>query len=342
MNTRSMTNLLSLLFAFTVVVAACGDSGDAGSDSGSGDGSSSSGDLEGNIFISGSSTVEPISIKVAESFEDVESGVIVDVEGPGTGDGFLKFCAGESDISDASRTIKDEEAAQCEENGIEYVELRVGIDGISVVTSTENTAIEGLNFADLYALVGPESEGFETWADGNSIAAELGSASTLPDADLLITAPGSESGTYDSFIEIVLEDFADERGQDATTRTDYSSAGDDNTIVTNIGANPTSFGWVGFAFADLNRDSLRLIPIAEGTGTDYVDPTPETIASGEYPISRALYIYVSKNRLDESPALAAFVDHYMSVGLDESVAAADYVTLDDAAKAETRAAWDGR
>ena len=346
------TTLASVVFALALAAGACGsddsetDAGANGTDettttAAEADGEAM-GDLSGNVFISGSSTVEPISIKVAESFESVAPGVVVDVEGPGTGDGFKKFCAGESDISDASRAIKDEEAQACADAGIEYVELRVGIDGISVVTSPENEALSCLNFADLYALVGPESEGFGKWSDAQDIATELGSATVFPDADLLITAPGTESGTYDSFIEIALADMAEERGTDETTRTDYSSAADDNTIVTNVAANPTSFGWVGFAFADLSRDSLKLLSISEGSGTECVEPTAETIASGEYPISRSLYIYVSKNKLAESPALEAYVDHYVTVGLDESVAAADYVALDDDAKAETRAAWEGR
>ncbi len=351
--------ITSLLAALALTAAACGSDSDSGEDAAddttetatdgatTDEGSDGAAgevdeDLEGSIFISGSSTVEPISIKVAESFESIAPGVVVDVEGPGTGDGFVKFCAGESDISDASRAIKDEEAATCAEAGIEYIELLVAIDGISVVTSPENEAVSCLNFPDLYALVGPESEGFEKWSDGQAIATDLGSSTELPDADLLVTAPGTESGTYDSFIEIALADAAEAREQDETTRTDYSSAADDNTIVTNIAANPTSFGWVGFAFADLNRDSIKLIPIAAEPGGDCVDPTPETIASGEYPIARPLYIYVNKAKLDESPALEAYVEHYVTVGLDESVAAADYVELGDDAKAETMAAWEGR
>ncbi len=351
--------ITSLLAALALTAAACGSDSDTATDAGdtetteagtettdaeeSGDDADAGADmseLSGSVFISGSSTVEPISIRVAESFESVAPDVIVDVEGPGTGDGFKKFCEGESDISDASRPIKDEEAEVCAEAGIEFIELRVAIDGISVVTSPENEAVACLNFVDLYALVGPESEGFSKWSDGQTIATELGSDTVLPDADLLVTAPGAESGTYDSFIEIVLEDSAETREQEATTRTDYSSSADDNTIVSNVAANPTSFGWVGFAFADLNRDSLKLIPIASEPGGDCIDPTVETIASGEYPISRSLYIYVSKNKLAENPALAAYVDHYVTVGLDESAAEADYVELGDDAKAETRAAWD--
>lgn len=336
--------LLSLVVGATLVAAACGSS----SDDSAGSSSEGSG-VEGSVFISGSSTVEPISIKVAESFEDLEPGVIVDVEGPGTGDGFKKFCAGESDISDASRTIKDAEAEACAAAGIEYIELRVGIDGIAVLTNPNND-IACLNFADLYALVGPEAEGISNWNDAAAVAGELGSTTTFPEGELLITAPGAESGTYDSFIEIALEKIGDARfeagaiteDQAATTRTDYSSAADDNVIISNIGADDTSFGWVGFAFAAENTDSVRTISISKDVDGECVEANPETIASGEYPISRSLYIYVNSAKLAESPALGAYVDHYMTVGLDSLVAEADYVALDDAAKAETRAAWDSK
>ncbi|MEZ5342726.1 MAG: substrate-binding domain-containing protein [Acidimicrobiales bacterium] len=342
-NPRSTAKLLAVIATTTLIAAACGSSADTSSTGGESTG------VEGEIFISGSSTVEPISIKVAESFEDIEPGVIVDVEGPGTGDGFKKFCAGESDISDASRQIKDAEAEACAAAGIEYIELRIGIDGIAVLTNPNND-IACLNFADLYAMVGPEAEGLKNWSDAATVAGELGSTTAFPDGELLITAPGAESGTYDSFIEIALEKMGEARAAEgaiaedaaATTRTDYSSAADDNVIVTNIAADDTSFGWVGFAFADENADTVRAIPIAKDVDGPCVEATPETIASGEYPISRSLYIYVNKAKLDESPALAAYVDHYMTVGLDSLVSAADYVSLDDAAKAETRAAWDSK
>lgn len=334
------TKIIALIAAGGMVMAACG-SDSSGESGGSG--------AEGSVFISGSSTVEPISIKVAESFEDVAPDVIVDVEGPGTGDGFKKFCAGESDISDASRQIKDVEAELCADAGIEYIELRVGIDGIAVLTNPNND-IACLNFADLYALVGPEAEGLDNWSDAAAVAAELGSDTAFPDGELLITAPGAESGTYDSFIEIALEKTGEARFEAgaieedaaATTRTDYSSAADDNVIITNIGADDTSFGWVGFAFAVENADTVRTIPIAKETGGDCVEATPATIASGEYPISRSLYIYVNSAKLAENEGLAAYVDHYMTVGLDTLVADAGYVTLGNDAKEETRATWDSK
>lgn len=348
MSFRSPLNLAAILFALAVLGAACGDSddtataADAGSGTTSGDAGQDTSQLSGDIFITGSSTVEPISIRVAESFEEVAPDVVVDVEGPGTGDGFLKFCNGEADISDASRPIKDEEAQTCADNGIDFVELQVAIDGIAVVTSPENDAVECLSFADLYALVGPESEGFDQWADAQAIASELGSQVQFPAAPLDLTAPGTESGTYDSFIEIVLAGPAEEREQEETTRTDYSSAADDNVIVTNVAANATSLGWVGYAFYEENRDSLEAIAISEEPGGECVEPTAETIASGQYPISRPLFIYVSKPALEDNPALAGYVEHYLSQGLDEAVSEAGYVTLDESAKEATRTAWSSR
>ncbi|MGF1600021.1 MAG: substrate-binding domain-containing protein [Acidimicrobiales bacterium] len=305
------------------------------------DGEAGGGGAEGEVVVSGSSTVEPIAVAVAEDFATVEPGVNVSVSGPGTGDGFLLFCSGETDVSDASRPIKDEEAANCEENGINYVELKVAIDGMAVMTSAENDAVACLSFPELYALVGPESTGFQNWSDANAIAGELGAEGALPDADLVISAPGTESGTYDSFVEIVLEGIAEERGQEATTRPDYSSAADDNVIIETISSNPTSFGWVGFAFAE-EASGVRMLPISAEVGGDCIEPTPETIASNEYPIARDLFIYVNSDRAAENPGLVAYIDHFMTFGLDEAATNVGYVGLTDDSKAESRAAWDGR
>ena len=245
--------IASLVLTMALFAVACGDSDDVSdgvaddakvttsTDSGVNNDSGSTADpedLEGEIFISGSSTVEPISVRVAELFEDVAPGVFIDVEGPGTGDGFKKFCAGETDISDASRQIKNAEAQDCAAAGIEFTEILVGIDGIGVMTSENNTAVECLTFDDLYGLIGPESDGVNSWADANDIT-----ATGLPDAPLTIFGPGEESGTYDSFIEIVLEDLAEERGQEASTRATYSPSADDNVILSGIQSSDTSLGW---------------------------------------------------------------------------------------------------
>ncbi len=329
------TRAVALLIGVALVAGACGGgtSGDAGTSGGRDGGAGVSGD----IFISGSSTVEPISVRVAELFEDVAPDVTIDVEGPGTGDGFKRFCDGETDISDASRSIKDAEKQTCADNGVtDIIELKIGIDGIGIMTNEANDAVSCLTFLDLYALIGPEAEGTRTWAEA---ASRVEGTSDLPDVPLEIFGPGEESGTFDSFIEIVIADIAEQRGQEATTRTDYNPSADDNVILQGIQSADTTLGWVGFAFAD-QAPGVKLIDVDGGQGC--VPATPETIASGDYPISRPLYIYVNGDKLADDPALAAFVDFYMDAGLDEAVAEVDYVELDEAAKAETRARWDAR
>jgi len=311
------------------------------------------GDLSGSIFVSGSSTVEPISIAVGNAFADLAPSVAVTVEGPGTGDGFAKFCNGETDISDASRAIKAEEAENCAANGIEFIELIVAVDGLSVITSAENEAIECLSFVDLYALLGPDATGINNWADASATADEiaatvtdLGAVNTpYPDADLTVTAPGEESGTFDSFVEIVIEGVGDELGaEDANVRPDYTASPNDNVIIEGIAANPTSLGWVGFAFVEENLDVVKPLLIDGGDGC--VEPTPETIASNEFPIARDLFIYVNTTKLDENAALAPFVDFYVNEGITTLVGTGDgqvpYVPLSDEGMAETQSVWADR
>ena len=241
--------------------------------------------------------MEPISSIVAGDFNAANPDVQYSVDGPGTGDGFALLCDGSIDIADASRAIEEEEAALCEEAGISFIELQVGIDGISVITSPENTAVTCLSFADLYALTGPESQGFDTWDAANGLADEIGSGdfgevhAPFPGQSLDIFAPGEESGTYDSYVAFVIADLAEERGADEATRADYTSSADDNVIITNIADSAGSLGWVGFAFADENSDTVTSLEVDGGDGC--VVPTPETIASGDYPMSRPLFIYVN-------------------------------------------------
>jgi phosphate transport system substrate-binding protein len=302
------------------------------------------GDLTGNIAISGSSTVEPISARVGEAFDGDNPGVATSVEGPGTGDGFARFCAGEIDIADASRPISEEEIASCEGAGIEYVELHIATDGITVLTNTENADVTCLAFSDLYALVGPESEGFAIWSDANELAAELGAPNApYAEAPLVITAPGEESGTYDTFVEFAIADISEERlGEDNDfTRADYNASPNDNVIVQGITENPTSLGWVGFAFYEANADVLKAIEIdAAGDGT-CVGPTAESIASFEYPMSRPLFIYVKTNDLASRADLTAFVDYYLSDDGLAAVSEAGYVQLPADDLETTRTAWNG-
>ena len=354
---RRLARLLAVVTALALVAAACGDDdsdsssegSSAGTDSAATDSSdiddssdmddSSDADLSGEIFISGSSTVEPISVRVQELFNDIHPNVSIAVDGPGTGDGFALFCIGETDISDASRAIKSSEAEECAANGIDYVELQVGIDGLGVMTNAANDAVECVSFADLYALTGPEATGYRSWADANAVSAELGGAGGLPDVPLDIFGPGEESGTFDTYVELVIEDPAEERGQAGTTRPDYNPSGDDNVILQGITGEDTSLGWVGFAFAN-NAEGVKLLDV-DGGESGCVAATPDTIASGEYPLSRPLFIYVNAEKAAANPGLAAYVDYYMGEGLDRAVAEVGYVELTEAAKSEVRSAWTG-
>ncbi|MEM9651382.1 MAG: substrate-binding domain-containing protein [Actinomycetota bacterium] len=348
MSNKHLAKLLGLLLAVSFVAAACTtDSSEettAGADSASS--SEATDGCDGNINISGSSTVEPVSRKAAELYEAVCPDAIITVDGPGTGDGFKLFCEGDTDISDASRAIKDSEAEVCAENGIEFTEIRVAYDGIAVMTNPNN-AIECLSFTDLYALLGGQSEGFENWSDANDLAAGLGSdVAPYPEAPLDISAPGTESGTYDSFIEIVLEGIGEEEeGEDGQfIRQDFAGNADDNVIIEGIAGSDTSLGWVGFAFAEENLDRVKEIAVAAEVGGECISPTIETIADGSYPVSRALYIYVNNNKIESNPALAGYVDFYLGDGYNESVTKAfgesGYVPLPDAELAEVRATWE--
>jgi phosphate transport system substrate-binding protein len=336
LRTSRLRWLPALLAAFALLAAACGD--DSGSSAGGG--------TTGNIVISGSSTVEPISSLVAEQFS-AENDVGISVDGPGTGDGFELFCNGETDISDASRPIEDEEAEVCAANDIEFTELRVGIDGLSVLTSQANDALECLDFAGIYALVGPESIGFSDWSDAADLADTVGSeyGADFPDAPLDITGPGEESGTYDTFVEFIVEDIAEEQGlaeEEFATRPDYISSPNDNVIIDGITGSDNSFGWVGYAFYIENQDNVRAFEVADPETGECVAPTAETIAAGDYPLSRDLFVYVNNGRAAENQALVDFVDFYLSDAGFEDVAEAGYVQLTDEAWAETQATWEGR
>jgi len=313
------------------------------------------GSVSGEIFVSGSSTVEPITNAAAEAFAADNPDFQYVVEGPGTGDGFALFCNGETDISDASRAIKEEEAALCQESEVEYVELLVAFDGLSVITSEDNE-ISCLSFLDLYALLGPESEGFENWSQANDLAAELeaefgedmgASNAPYPDLSLEITAPGEESGTYDSFVELVFGDISEARAaggsiteeQIKTSRIDYTASANDNVIVENISGSPGSLGWVGLAFAS-EAEGIKLLEVDGGDGC--VAPSDETVADESYPISRPLFIYPSLAAMESNPAVTPFVDFYVS---EEGLALAGevgYVALNEEQGQATRDAWEGR
>lgn len=315
------------LAVFALVAAACGGDGTDGGGS----------DLEGSLNISGSSTVEPITSLVAEKFQSQNPGVTVAVDGPGTSDGFELFCNGETDVSDASRAIAEEETATCEANGISPIEIEVGLDALTVIGNPANP-LSCLAFGDLYALFGPESEGFGTWAEAEPLADELGGNGGFPSAPLTIVAPGEESGTYGSFIEIALEDIAADRGEpDDQLRPDYQISADDNVIVDNAAGTEAGLGFVGFSFAENAGDTVKKFEIDGGDGC--VEPSAENVINGSYPISRSLYIYVNPNRIEENPALAPFVDFYMSDDGLASVEEVQYVSLPEDRIEASRSAW---
>lgn len=282
--------------------------------------------------------MEPISIAVAELFSERDNRVSITVDGPGTGDGFELFCEGLTDINDASSKIKPEQIEACESNGIEFIELPIGNDGVVMLTNEANSAVECLGLAEIYALLGPESQGFERWDDAEEISESVGGSGSLPDQPLDVVGPGEESGTYVSFVELALEDTADSRDQPHETRPDYQASADDNIILQGVQGSPSALGWVGFAFAR-EAEEVRMLQVDGGDGC--VAPTEESIADGTYPLSRPLYIYVNKDEAEEDESLASFVDLYLGDAVS-SVESVGYVGLSDTALAQTRSRWADR
>jgi phosphate transport system substrate-binding protein len=281
--------LLGLTLALTLVAAACGGDDDSGGDTGGGT------SLSGNIVIDGSSTVAPVTEAIAEEFRKEQSGVQVTVGTSGTGGGFTKFCNGETDIQDASRPIEDDEKQACEAKGIKYQEFRIGLDGLAVVSSAQNQFLDTLTYEQLAKIF--EDGGAKTW---NQVDPKF------PNEDIAIFGPDSESGTYDFFNEEVLGD-PEEGGK--KPRSDYTASSDDNTLVQGIEGEANSWGYFGFAYYQNNKEGLKIIKIAEKAPPG-VEPTAETIESGDYPLSRPLFIYVKEDKLKE-PHVGQFVKFYL-------------------------------
>lgn len=332
--TRRRTTALAVLAAGALLAGACSSDDEDSTDTTAGDGGDAT---SGTVVVSGSSTVEPITIAVAERFEDENPDVDIPVDGPGTGDGFELFCNGETDINDASSKVKDEQIEACESNGIEFIELQIGNDGIAVMTNEANDAVECLATGDLYGLTGPESQGIDEWSGADEIATEVGGKGGLPDASLEITGPGEESGTYSSYVELALEDIAEERGEEPQTRPDYQASADDNVIIQGIQGSDTSLGWVGFAFAR-EAEGVKVLEVDDGD-SGCIAPTDDTIADNSYPLSRPLFIYVNKAKAESNATLSAFVDFYLNDAID-SVSEVGYVDLGEDTLTETRDRWE--
>lgn len=255
--------------------------------------------LAGTLTLDGSSTVYPISEAVGEEFQKANPGARVTIGISGTGGGFKRFCAGEIDIADASRPIKDTEIAACKEKGIEYIELPIAYDGLAVMVSPKNTTVDCMTVAELKTLWEPEAQGKVTkWSQVRA---------GLPDKDVHLFGPGVDSGTYDYFTEAVV-------GKSHSSRGDFQSSEDDNVLVQGIANDPQALGFFGFAYYEENKDKLKLIGIDDGkaeNGAGCIKPSQETVETGTYqPLSRPLFIYVKKSAAD-SPLVKAFVTYYL-------------------------------
>ena len=268
--------------------AACGDD-DSSSDSGGG-GGSGGGDLSGTIRIDGSSTVGPFAQAAAEGFQGENPGVKITVGTSGTGGGFEKFCAGETDISDASRPIDEEEEVPiCEKNNVTYKEVQVANDGISVVTN-KALKVDCMTVDQLK----------ELWEQGSKVKDLSAIDPQLPDTQLSLFGPGTDSGTFEFFTEEI-------NGEEGNSRKDYQPSEDDNVLVQGVEGEDGGLGYFGFSYYEQNADNLGLVSVDDGNGC--VEPSKQSIASGEYkPLSRPLFMYPSGKAL-KKPEVKAFMDY---------------------------------
>ena len=265
------------------------------------------GTLSGPVEIDGSSTVYPISEAVAEEFQIANPETRVAVGVSGTGGGFKRFCAGETDVSNASRPIDDEEAAACEQNGVRFTEVRVAWDGLSVVTNPSNDFVQCLTIDELKRI----------WEPGSTIDNWSQVRSGFPNKNLVLYGPGTDSGTFDYFTESVV-------GETDASRPDYTASEDDNVLVQGVQGDPGALGYFGFAYYEENADRLKLLGVDGGTGC--IQPSVQTIESQTYaPLSRPLFIYVSDVGLAK-PQVEAFVEFHLEEGA-ELVRSVGYIPL---------------
>ena len=294
-------SLVLVLALVALATSACG-----GGDGGSG-GSTISAD--------GSSTVGPYVTAAAEGFRD-EGGADVTVGISGTGGGFERFCRGETDLSNASRAIKDEEASVCEENGVEYVELQIANDALTVVVNRSNDWATCLTVEELNAIWKPGSK-VDSWKDVRA---------AFPDESLQLFGPGTDSGTFDYFTDEI-------NGEEGASRTDYSASEDDNVIVQGVAGTPGGLGYFGFSYYEEHQDTLRALEVDGGSGC--VAPSVASAQSGDYaPLARPLYVYVRTSSLARQE-----VEDFLRYMVDNETAIAEqarFVPLADPQLAETK------
>jgi phosphate transport system substrate-binding protein len=327
---RKLAGAGALVLTVALVAVACS------SNSSSSNGSSG-GDVSGSLNISGSSTVEPITSLVAENFQSANPSANIAVDGPGTTDGFVLFCKGQTDISDASRQISDDEKKACSDGGVHYMELAIGRDALTVVGNPSNP-LTCLSLADLYSLFSTEAKGFSNWSDANALDRELGGKGNFPDQPLTIVAPGTESGTYGSFIDLAIKSIAQDRNKpDTTLRPDYQSSADDNVIINNAEGTAGALGFVGFSYAQNAGAQVKEFQIDGGDGC--VAPGAATVNDGTYPLGRTLYIYVNTDKLASNPALKPFVDYYLSDAGIKAVTDVQYIALTTEELQASRSTW---
>jgi phosphate transport system substrate-binding protein len=279
--------------------------------------------LSGRVEVDGSSTVGPLLTVAAEDFRSEQPDVRVPIGISGTGGGFERFCAGETDISNASRPIKeDEEAPLCKKNGIEYTELRVATDALTVVVNAENDWVDCLTVAQLKNIWEPQAEGEVTsWRDVDP---------SFPDERIVLAGAGTDSGTFDYFTDAIV-------GEEGASRSDYTASEDDNVTVRAVQGDKGALGYFGFSYYEENQDTLKALAVDGGNGC--VEPSVEVAQSGEYtPLSRPLFIYV-KNESLERPEVTAFVQFVLD-NAQQIAETALFVPLNDEQLEESRSRFE--
>lgn len=307
---------MSLVGALTLLGCSVESNDPAATAGGGGDAAPAAGSQ--TIEVDGSSTVYPISAAVGEEFMKANEGVLVNVGQSGTGSGFKRFNVGETDISDASRAIKDSERTVAEENGVAFEEVKVATDGISVVVNPENDWIDAITVEQLR----------ELWREGSEIKTWKDLDPSYPDVEVKLYGPGPESGTFDYFNEEILDE--------GTPRSDYSASSDDNQLIKGVADNKGALGYFGYSYYVNAQDKLKGLSIDAGDGP--VEPTSENIESGKYvPLARPLFLYVNKAKAEGNAALRNYLKYYVSDAGQQIIKDEGFVTLSEEALADTRA-----